>query len=82
LQSVGNSRRISPSNTIEIEIRWCPAHQGIAGDEKADDWARLEAEEPDAHGVEWLVYTDRCGRRAMPLPRSLANVKREISEKK
>jgi ribonuclease HI len=67
---------------IEIEIWWCPAHQGIVGNERADDSARLAAEEPDAHGVEWLGYADRYGRRAMPLPRSLANVKREISERK
>jgi hypothetical protein len=37
--------------------------------EKADEWAKLAAEKPDAHGVE-------------PLPRSLAHLKREISEKK
>jgi len=38
----------------------------------------------DTHGVEWLNY-DYNGQsevRAMPLPRSLANLKREISEKK
>jgi hypothetical protein len=60
----------------------CPAHKGIIGNEKADEWAKLAAEEPDAHGVEWLGYADRYGRRSMPLPRSLANIKREISEKK
>ena len=32
--------------------------------------------------VEWLNYSDRTEVRAMPLPRSLANLKREISEKK
>jgi len=32
--------------------------------------------------VECLSYSDRAGARAMPLPRSLANIKREISEKK
>jgi hypothetical protein len=67
---------------IGIEIRWCPAHQRVAGSEKADEWARLAAEEPDAHGVEWLGYADRYGRWPIPLPRSLANIKREISEKK
>jgi len=25
---------------IVIEIRWCPAHKGIAGNEKGDEWAR------------------------------------------
>jgi hypothetical protein len=51
------------------------------GDEKADEWAKLAAEEPDARGVEWLRYADRFGGRQTPLPRSLAHLKREISEK-
>jgi ribonuclease HI len=67
---------------VEIEIRWCPSHEGITGNEKADEWAKLAAEEPDAHGVEWLTRADGYGRRLMPQPRSLANLKREISEKK
>jgi hypothetical protein len=45
------------------------AHKGVPGNEKADEWAKPAAEKPDAHGVE-------------PLPRSLAHLKREISEKK
>ena len=36
----------------KIEIRWCPSHQGIEGNEVADQWAKLAADEPDAHGVE------------------------------
>jgi len=32
--------------------------------------------------VEWLGYSDRTGARAMPLPRSPAHLKQEISEKK
>jgi len=32
--------------------------------------------------MEWLSYLDRNEARAMPLPRSLARLKREISEKK
>ena len=32
--------------------------------------------------MEWLNYSDRTEVRVMPLPRSLANLKREISEKK
>jgi ribonuclease HI len=51
---------------VEIEIRWCPAHEGIVGNEKADEWAKLAAEEPDAHGVEWLTRADSYGRRLMP----------------
>jgi len=52
---------------IVIEIRWCPAHKGIAGNEKGDEWAKAAAEQAGGH---------------RPIPRSLANLKREISEKK
>jgi len=57
---------------ITIEIRWCPAHKGIAGNEQADEWAKIAAEKPGTRGVQHRV----------PLPRSLANLKREVSEKK
>jgi len=40
---------------IIIEIRWCSAHKGIAGNEKADEWAKISAEEPDTRGVEWIA---------------------------
>jgi hypothetical protein len=59
-----------------------PGPSGGAGNEKADEWTRLAAEEPDAHGVEWLGYADDYGRRLMPPSRSLTTVKRETSEKK
>ena len=36
---------------ISIEIRWCPSHCEIEGNEKADEWAKLAADEPDSHGV-------------------------------
>ena len=49
---------------------------------KADEWAKIAAEEPDTRGVEWLSYSDRLEALPMPLPRSLANLKRDISEKK
>jgi hypothetical protein len=58
-----------------------PAHEGVPSNENADEWAELAADEPDAHGVEWL-YREYGGGRSMALPRSLANFKREISEKK
>ena len=73
-------RRAKPG--IIIEIRWCPAHKGIACNEKAGEWAKIAAEEPDTRGVEWLNYSDRTEARPMPLPRYLASLKREISEKK
>ena len=73
-------RRARPD--ITIEIRWLPAPKGVQRNEKAEEWANLAAEEPDARGVEWPSYTDRPGARAMPLRRSLTHLKQEITEKK
>jgi ribonuclease HI len=73
-------RKSSPA--VEIEIRRCPAHEGIAGNEKVDEWAKLAVEEPDTYGVEWLTRADGYERRLMPQLRSLVNLKWEISEKK
>jgi len=69
---------------VRIEIRWCPSHQGIEGNEIAE-WATLAADEPDTHGVEWLSTTNPDGsitERKFPVPRLLANVKRDLSERK
>ena len=30
------------------------------GNEKADEWSKQAADEPDARGVEWHRYTGRC----------------------
>jgi len=67
---------------VRIELRRCPAHEGVEGNERADREAKLAAEEPEGRGVEWLGHTDRYGRRRMPLPRSIANIRREMAEKK
>jgi len=77
---IAELRKARPA--IRIEMRWCPAHSGVEGNEKADEGAKQAAGEPDARGVEWLKHGDRYGARRMPPPRSLANLKREISEKK
>jgi len=75
-QSIQARKRIAKLGTERpntcIEIRWCPAHSGVEGTEKADERARQAADEPDVRGVEWLGYGDRCGGRRMPLSRSLA----------
>jgi len=73
---IATLRRAHPG--ITIEIRWCPAHKGIPGNEKADEWAKLAAEEPDTRGVEWR----KRGAKPIPLQRSPANPKRVVSEKK
>jgi len=41
---IASLRRARPG--IVIEIRRCPAHKRIAGNEKADKWAKTAAEEP------------------------------------
>jgi len=53
---------------MRMEIRWCPAHEGGEGNEKADEWAKQAAEEPDTRGVEWLRYGDRYGLGGCPFP--------------
>jgi len=67
---------------MRIEIRWCPAHKGVAGNQKEEEWATQAAEEPDIRGVTWMGYSDKYGKLRMPLPGSLADVKREIAKKK
>jgi len=44
----------------------------IEGNKIADEWAKQAANEPDAHGVEWLDFKDPDGilrMRRFPLPR-------------
>jgi len=73
-------RRARPG--IIIEIQWCPAHKGVAGNEKDDEWAKIAAGKPNTRGVEWLSSSGRTEVRVATLPRSLANLKWEILEKK
>ena len=77
-------RRARPG--IVVEIRWCPAHKGVAGNGKADEWEKIAAEEPDTRGVEWLSYwTERkCGRYRSrgPLPTSSGKSRRRSGWKR
>jgi len=70
--AIATLREREPS--VEIKIRWCPAHNGIPGNEVADGWAKQAASEPDDNGVEWLAYVNGV-RRPLP-PTSLAHLKR------
>ena len=65
-----------------IEIRWRPARKGVAGSGEAGGWAKVTAEELETHGVESLSYLERPEACVMPLQRSHAHLKREISEMK
>ena len=49
---IATIRRRRPG--VKIELRWCPAHSGVPGDEKADEWAKLAADESRARH-------SRCG---------------------
>jgi ribonuclease HI len=73
------ARRILAEIDCPVEIRWCPAHEGIAGNEKADEWAKVAAGQPESHGVEWHTIDNRP--RRMP-PVSLARLSRQVTEKK
>jgi hypothetical protein len=72
------ARRILTKMDCPVEIRWRPAHEGIAGNENADGWAKLAADEPYEYGVERQTIENRP--RRMP-PVSLARLYRQISEK-
>jgi len=65
-------RKTRPGSSFEL--RWCPAHEGVEGNERADKEAKLPAEEPEGQ-VSRLDDTDHYGRRGMLLPRSIANIR-------
>jgi len=50
-------RRILAEIDSPVEIRWCLAHGGIAGNEEADQCAKIAAGKQHEHGVEWLTLT-------------------------
>ncbi|KAI5853747.1 hypothetical protein BZA05DRAFT_394570 [Tricharina praecox] len=75
------SRRKLGRETI-VEVRWCPSHKGIPGNEKADEWAKHATERPGSRDIEWPRKTTYGGSRKGPEPRSLASLKMEATEKK
>jgi len=40
-QAIAALRKQEPA--VELEIRWCPAHKGILGNEVGDGWAKQAA---------------------------------------
>jgi len=77
---IARLRRAVPG--ITIAIRWRPAYKEVERNEKEDQSVKLAAEVPDTREVEWLPYCELAEARSMPVPRSLANIKQDISEKK
>jgi len=66
---VGALRRVR--SDIRIKIGWCPVHEGVPGNEKKDEWAKLAAEKPDANSVA-SILRPRMGT-GEPLPQSLVH---------
>jgi len=77
-KAIAALREREPS--VEIEIRWCPAHKGIPGNEIADGWDKQAASEPDNHGVEWPTLAN--GARIPSRATSIVQLRRRASEKK
>lgn len=72
-------RRILAEIDSPVEIRWCPAHEGITGNEKEDGQANVAPDQPHEHGVEWVTIDNRP--RSIPYT-SLGHPSRQIAEKK
>jgi len=54
-----------------IEVRWCPAHKELAGNEKADEWAKIAAEKAGTRGVEWPNFPARTEVRGGAAPATI-----------
>jgi ribonuclease HI len=74
----GISRLSGAQPDIGIESRWRPAHKGGAGNGKADKWAKLAAEEPDAHGVVWPVRNKTVAAPEIPSTPQAGNLGEEL----
>ena len=58
-QGRGTRRRPPSEGAVgRVGIRWCPGNRGVKGNEVAGEWVKLAADEPGAHGVEWLTFGD------------------------
>jgi len=74
--ALANSTRSGPESTSPAEGQAgyhhrdsvAPGTQGVVGNEKADEWAKIAAAARHPR-VEWLNYSDRTEARPMPLPR-------------
>jgi len=66
------------SNTIEM--RWCPACKVVRGNEKADDWAKLTADELDSPRSGMAAVCRRVRKTANAPPQIPCHLKRENLE--
>ena len=68
-------------SAVTIELRWCPAHKGCPGTRRQTSGPSWRRASPPPTGVESLGHGDRHEKRRLP-PRSLAHLKRSITETK
>lgn len=53
-------RMARPEPAVTTKLHRCPVRRGVPRNEKANDWAKLAADEPDAHGVEVFSLVFLC----------------------
>ena len=51
---IGARARLRIALAVPLAHHQNQTHKEVPGNENADEWAKLAAEEPDAGGVEWL----------------------------